>query len=71
MLSFGVLCPGWIELSRSDDSREPNSTGHSAGLDVSATSCSGSLGVASRSLMHVNISGCELMLSYSIVALDN
>ena len=43
LLLFGVLCPGWIELARGDDSLEPGCTGHFAGVGIIATGCSGSL----------------------------
>ena len=62
LLLFGVLCPRWIELAGSDDSWEPGNTGHSLGVGVIATGCSGSLGVVSRFLRLVNRPGCVFFL---------
>ena len=60
------FCPGWIELAGSDDSWEPSSTGRFVGVGVITTGCSGSLGVASKSLRLVNRSRYELMFSSTI-----
>ena len=43
-LLFEILCRGLIELAGSDDSGELSSTGHSVGIVVIATGCSGSSG---------------------------
>ena len=71
LLSAGFGSPGWIELSVSDvscDTCETGSAGHSVGIGIGVTGCSGSLWRVSKSLVFKNRSKDEFLLSSSIVA---